>query len=113
MKGFRRLIFLWKRRQRVVQKQLRLTELKPVRTVRAAALKKVVGTCSVCGGDIIEGDSIFQVTDDKAIHADCVQGFTPEEVFSLMNISPSQTFRNSDIDGSTFLEMFGIQKECA
>ena len=78
-----------------------------------AALKKVVGTCSVCGGDIIEGDYIFQVTDDKAIHADCVQGFTPEEVFSLMNISPSQTFRNSDIDGSTFLEMFGIQKECA
>ncbi len=75
--------------------------------------KKIVGICSVCGGDIIEGDLIYQVTDDEAIHADCVQGFTPEEVFSLMNISPSQTFRNSDIDGNVFFEAFGFQKECA
>ena len=78
-----------------------------------AEQKKAVGTCSVCGGEIIEGDSIFRVADDEAIHADCVQGFTPEEVFSLMNISPSQTFRNSDIDGSVFLEIFGIRKEYA
>ena len=73
--------------------------------------RRVVGCCSVCYGEILEGDEIYQVADDEAIHADCVQGFTPEEVFSLLEIEPSQTFRNSDIDGGTFLEFFGIRKE--
>lgn len=73
--------------------------------------KRVVGYCSVCKQDIFEGDEIYQVADDEAIHADCVQGFTPEEVFTLLDIDPSQTFRNSDIDGGTFLEVFGIRKE--
>lgn len=73
--------------------------------------REAVGICSVCGQEFYEGDEIYQVADDEAIHADCVQGFTPEEVFSLLNIDPSQTFRNSDIEGSVFLELFGIQKE--
>ena len=75
--------------------------------------RRVVGCCSVCHGEILEGDEIYQVADDEAIHADCVQGFTPEEVFTLCEIDPSQTFRNSDIEGSVFLELFGIKKECA
>ena len=75
--------------------------------------RRVIGYCSVCHGEITEGDEIYQVADDEAIHADCVQGFTPEEVFTLLSIDPAQTFRNSDIDGSVFLELFGIQKERA
>lgn len=73
--------------------------------------KRVVGYCSVCKQGIFDGDEIYQVADDEAIHADCVQGFTPEEVFTLCEIDPSQTFRNSDIEGSVFLELFGIRKE--
>lgn len=75
--------------------------------------RRVVGVCSVCQSEILEGEEIYQVASDEAIHANCVQGFTPEEVFSLLEINPSWTFRNSDIEGSTFLELFGIQKESA
>jgi hypothetical protein len=67
----------------------------------------------VCNADILEGEEVYRVADDEAIHADCVQGFTPEEVFQLSEINPSNTFRYSDIDGSTFLELFGIRKEPA
>jgi hypothetical protein len=74
---------------------------------------QIFGECSVCGQDIVEHDEIFQLSDDEAIHADCVQRFTPEEVFTVLNIDPSQTFKNSDIDGQTFLELFGIKKEVA
>lgn len=73
--------------------------------------RQVIGTCSVCGQEILTGDGIYQITENEAIHEKCVQGFTPEEVFSLLDIEPSQTFRNSDIDGDTFLEFFGIRKE--
>ena len=75
--------------------------------------RRVVGYCSVCQSEILEGEEIYQVASDEAIHASCVQGFTPEEVFSLLEINPSDTFRNSDIEGSVFLELFGIKKEAA
>ena len=75
--------------------------------------RQVIGTCSVCGQEILTGDEIYQITEIEAIHEKCVQGFTPEEVFGLLDIEPSQTFRNSDMDGSVFFELFGIQKEMA
>lgn len=75
--------------------------------------RKTVGICSVCHSDILDGEEIYQVAEDEAIHADCVQRFTPEEVFTILDIDPSQTFKNSDIDGQTFLELFGIKKEVA
>lgn len=74
--------------------------------------RQAVGICPVCGCEVLTGDELFKIGDEM-IHADCVQRFTPEEVFSLLDIEPSQTFRNSDIDGSVFLELFGIQKEKA
>lgn len=74
--------------------------------------RQAVGICPVCGCEVLTGDELFRIGDEM-IHADCVQRFTPEEVFSLLDIEPSQTFRNSDIDGSVFLELFGIQKEKA
>lgn len=74
--------------------------------------RQAVGNCPVCSCEILTGDELFRIGDEM-IHADCVQRFTPEEVFTLLDIDPAQTFRNSDIDGSCFLELFGIQKDFA
>ena len=75
--------------------------------------RRIIGTCLVCGQEIRENDYIRQITDDESIHETCVQGFTPKEIFSLLKINPTHSFRNSDIDGSTFLELFGIQRDVA
>ena len=74
--------------------------------------RQAVGICSVCSCEVLTGDELYRIGDEM-IHADCVQRFTPEEVFDLLEISVSQPFKNSDIDGSTFLEAFGIKKEIA
>lgn len=74
--------------------------------------RQAVGICSVCGCEVLTGDELFRIGDEM-IHADCVQRFTPEEVFTLLNIDPSQTFRSADIEGSVFLEIFDIKKERA
>lgn len=74
--------------------------------------RQSVGNCPVCSCEILTGDELFRIGNEM-IHADCVQRFTPEEVFDLLEISVSQPFKNSDIDGSAFLEAFGIEKERA
>ena len=74
--------------------------------------RQAVGICSVCGCEVLTCDGLFRIG-DEVIHADCVQRFTPEEVFDLLEISVSQTFKNSDINGSAFLKVFGIEKEIA
>lgn len=74
--------------------------------------RQAVGICSVCSCEVLTGDELFRIGDEM-IHADCVQRFTPEEVFTLLNIDPSQTFRSADIEGSVFLEIFDIKKERA
>ncbi len=74
--------------------------------------RQSVGICSVCSCEVLTGDELYRIGDEM-IHADCVQRFTPEEVFDLLEISISQPFKNSDIDGRAFLEVFGIEKERA
>ena len=74
--------------------------------------RQAVGICPVCGCEVLTGDELFRIG-DEIIHADCIQRFTPEEVFDLLEISISQPFKNSDIDGRAFLEVFGIEKERA
>lgn len=73
---------------------------------------RVVGTCSVCCGEICEGEEIFSLNDNEAIHADCVQGFTFEELFTLTDIDPSDTFRNIG-DGRAILNALEIEQQTA
>ena len=75
--------------------------------------RKTVGICSVCHSDSLDGEEIYQVAEDEAIHVDCVKGFTPEEVFTLTNNNPSTSFRLSDIDAEMFLNAFNIYKRRA
>lgn len=71
---------------------------------------KIMGICSICRGAIESGEEIYQVSEDEAIHADCVQGFTLEEMMDLQRFELSDTFRNADIDGDLIMRAFGIYK---
>lgn len=93
---------------------------------------RVVGTCSVCGQEIYDNEYVYRVSDDEAIHCDCAERFTLEEIFDLQDINVdrpvlstgvsirelynavgvniSQSFRNQDIDAETVFENLNIEK---
>lgn len=69
---------------------------------------KIIDRCFICGEAIYEGNTMYRFTDDDAIHADCLERLTPEEVFDVMGADLSTSFANQTIDAETFCKAFDV-----
>lgn len=67
-----------------------------------------IGECAVCGCEVFENDTIYPVTDEIAVHEECVNGLRIDEVLEWLEIKPSDTFRSAGASGRLFLNALNI-----
>lgn len=74
---------------------------------------KCIGVCAVCGCEVFDYENVYPVTDEVAVHEECVNGLRIDEVLKWLDMKPSDTFRSVGASGRLFLNAFDIYAQRA